>query len=122
MLFFDKKPVAKAPPTKEIWVYDLRSNRNFSLRQNPIKPKDLTDFINCYRAEAPSRREETDHFRRFTYSEIVARDKVSLDIQLQHDTMKVSQRVPPQALMKEILNDLEEAMKQFAVAEREIRR
>jgi len=48
VLFFDKKPAAKAPATKQVWVYDLRSNRNFSLRQNPIKPEDLTDFIRCY--------------------------------------------------------------------------
>src|SRR5260221_4483181 len=36
VLFFDKKSITTNPATKEIWVYDLRSNRNFSLRQNPI--------------------------------------------------------------------------------------
>src|SRR5204863_8652950 len=83
VLFFDKKPVTMKPVTKEIWVYDLRSNRNFSIRQNPIRPEDLKDFIHCYCAENRSQRKETARFRRFKYSEIIARDKASLDIQWQ---------------------------------------
>lgn len=121
VLFFDKKPVAKTPATKEVWVYDLRSNRNFSLRQNPIGPEDLTDFIRCYRADDRTQRTETAHFRRFQYPEIVARDKANLDIQWQDDTMNIVQGETPQALMKKILEDLEEAMREFAAAESEIR-
>jgi type I restriction enzyme M protein len=120
VLFFDKKPPSTAPATKEVWVYDLRSNQKFSLRQNPIESKDFTDFIDCYRADDPTRREETAHFRRFKYSEIMERDKANLDIQWQHETMNATQRESPQLLMKEILNDLEEAMREFASAEREI--
>jgi type I restriction enzyme M protein len=122
VLFFDKKPVADNPATKEVWVYDLRSNRNFSLRQNPIRPEDLTDFIHCYRADDPTRRDETDLFRRFKYSEIIARDKANLDIQWQQETNNVIKEVTPQVLMREILEDLEEAMREFAAAESEIRR
>ncbi len=84
VLFFDKNPIAKTPATKEVWVYDLRSNRKFSLRQNSIQPEDLTDFIDCYRADDRTRRKETVHFRRFRYSEITARDKANLDIQWRH--------------------------------------
>ncbi len=73
VLFFDKSPASKAPATKEIWVYDLRSGRKFSLRQNPIESEDLTDFVRCYNADNPTRRKETPHFRRFKYSEILAR-------------------------------------------------
>ncbi len=122
VLFFDKKPVTKPPATKEVWVYDLRSNRNFSVRQNPIGPEDLTDFIHCYRADDPTRRKETDHFRRFKYSEIIARDKANLDIQWQHETMNATHGGTPQELMKEILEDLKEAVREFAAAESEIRR
>ncbi len=121
VLFFDKKPVTKYPSTKEIWVYDLRSNRNFSLRQNPIGPKDLTDFIQCYYSDDPTQRKETANFRRFKYSEIITRDKANLDIQWQHETKNATQVGTPQALMKEILEDLEEAMREFAAAERAIR-
>ena len=121
MLFFDKKPLAKTTATKELWVYDLRSMRNFSLRQNPIKSDDLTDFIRCYHAENRARRKESAHFRRFKYAEIIARDKASLDIQWQQETADVA-GASPQMLMKEILKDLEEAMREFATAESEVRR
>jgi len=122
VLFFDKKPRTKSPATKEVWVYDLRSNQNFSLRQNFIRPERLTDFIHCYSADDQSRRKETERFRRFTYSEIVARDKANLDIQWQYKAATAIQEGTPQALMKEILGALEEARRELAAAEKEIRR
>ena len=36
VLFFDKKPSAKVPATKDLWVYDLRSERTFSLSPTPV--------------------------------------------------------------------------------------
>ena len=121
VLFFDKKKVGKVPATKDVWFYDLRSNKNFSLRQNPIGPDDLTDFVRCYCADDITGRKETDHFRRFNYSEIVARDKANLDILWQHDTMSTTQGGTHQKLFREILEDLEEAMREFAAAEKKIR-
>jgi type I restriction enzyme M protein len=121
VLFFDKKPVAKAPATKHLWVYDLRSDRSFSLRQNPICSEDLVDFIQCYNADDRTGRKETARFRRFTYAEIIARDKANLDLQWQQET-SAARSETPQALMKEILKDLGEAMEEFAAAESEIRR
>jgi type I restriction enzyme M protein len=117
VLFFDKKATAKTAATKEVWVYDLRSNRRFSLRQNLIQPEDLADFIHCYCADDPTRRKETVHFRRFKYSEIVARDKANLDIQWGNVTADTTQGETPQGLMNEIIKDLEEAVREFANAE-----
>jgi type I restriction enzyme M protein len=122
VLFFDKKRLAMAAATKELWVYDLRSGRSHSLRQNPISSEDLTDFVKCYNAGDRKQREETLHFRRFTYADIIARDKASLDIQWQQEATNATQGETPQALMKEILKDLEEAMREFAAAESEIER
>lgn len=122
VLFFDNKPASKTPATKEMWVYNLRSNHNFSIRKNPIGPDDLTDFVQCYRADDLTRRKETDLFRRFKYSEIITRDKANLDIQWQQDTTKGAKASSPQELMKEILQDLEEAMREFAAAENVIRK
>ena len=121
VLFFDKRPVTNTPATKEIWIYDLRTNRNFSLRQNPLKSEDLADFIHCYRADDRTHRKESTHFRRFKYSEILARDKANLDFQWYEKRMN-TQSVTPHARMKEILEDLEEAMREFAAAESEIRK
>jgi type I restriction enzyme M protein len=120
VLFFDRKPVTKAPATRELWVYDLRSNQKFSLKQNQIEPEDLADFVNCYCADSRTLRKETAHFRRFKYSEIIARDKANLDIQWQQEATNATQDETPQALMREILRDLEEAMREFAAAESEI--
>jgi type I restriction enzyme M protein len=122
VLFFDKKPVTKIPATKEVWVYDLRSGRHFSLRQNPIRTEDLRDFVDSYRADDLARRNETSHFRRFKYSEILKRDKANLDIQWQYDPLNAPHDGTPQALMKEILADLEEAMTEFAAVEIDIGR
>jgi type I restriction enzyme M protein len=122
VLFFDKKRLAMAPATKELWVYDLRSGRSHSLRQNPISSGDLTDFVKSYNADDRKQRQETPHFRRFTYADIVARDKASLDIQWQKEAANGTQGESPRALMKEILKDLEEAMREFAAAEAEIER
>jgi type I restriction enzyme M protein len=122
VLFFDKKSVAKQPATKELWVYDLRSSNSFSLRNNPIRSDDLTDFVRCYSANDRSRRKETDLFRRFKYIEIIARDKANLDIQWQQEIGTTSNGSTPRVLMREILTDLGEAMKEFAAAEEEIQR
>ena len=103
-------------------MYDLRSNQNFTLRQNPIAAEDLSDFVRCYCADDPTRRKETDLFQRFKYSEIIARDKATLDIQWRQDTMGVARVSSPKELMKEILKDLNEAMKEFTAAESEIRK
>ena len=122
VLFFDKKPATSTPATQELWVYDLRSNHKFSLKQSPIGPDDLTDFIQCYHADDLAQRRETNRFRRFGYSEIVARDKASLDFQWQPQEVETTKDETPESLMKEILKDLEEAMREFAAAESEIRR
>jgi hypothetical protein len=50
----------------------------------------------------------------------MARDKANLDIQWQPEGMNPTQGETPQAMMKEILKDLEEAMREFAAAESEI--
>jgi type I restriction enzyme M protein len=121
VLFFEKKRPTKVSSTKELWVYDLRSNQNFSLRQNPIRSEDLADFVRCYHADNRSRRKVTALFRRFTYAEIMARDRANLDIQWQQEVVNSPLKETPQALMKEILKDLEEAMLEFAAAESESR-
>lgn len=120
VLFFDKKPITKAAATKEVWVYDLRT-RNFSIKRNPIRTKHLLDFVQCYNADDHTLREETDNFRCFKYADIIGRDKANLDIHWRHESTDAHKRQTPQALMKEILSDLEEAMAKFAVAEKEIR-
>ena len=52
VLYFDKHaPRADGKPnTKALWVYDFRTNKNFTLKKNPLKPTDLDEFVACYSA------------------------------------------------------------------------
>jgi type I restriction enzyme M protein len=123
VLFFDKKPSsAGTAATKEIWIYDLRSNQKFSLKQKQITSEDLAEFVRCYSPSDRSRRRESRNFRCVKYADIVAREKASLDIQWLHEDASKPNEETPQALIAEILQDLDEAMKEFAAAEAQIRR
>jgi type I restriction enzyme M protein len=33
VLFFDRKPAAEKPWTDKLWVYDLRTNKHFTLKE-----------------------------------------------------------------------------------------
>ena len=82
MLFFDKRapPTDGKPNTKALWIYDLRTNVHFTLKKNPLDAKDLRDFVACYRVGQMGQRKETERFRRFEVDELLARDKLNLDI------------------------------------------
>jgi type I restriction enzyme M protein len=41
VLFFDKKPGAETAWTKQVWIYDLRTNKHFTLKTNPLGRADL---------------------------------------------------------------------------------
>jgi type I restriction enzyme M protein len=122
VLFFDKKPAAKTPWTKELWVYDLRTNKNFTLRQNQITDDDLTEFVACCGARHRRNRKESERFKRFTYADLMARDKANLDIfWLKDDALADTENLPaPAILAAEIAEDLEEALEEFRAVEAEL--
>ena len=37
--------------TRQRWIYDLRTNRHFTLKANPLKHQDLEEFIKLYNPE-----------------------------------------------------------------------
>ena len=39
VLFFDKKPAAETPWTKQLWIYDLRTNKHFTLKTRPAEAR-----------------------------------------------------------------------------------
>jgi len=41
VLFFDRKPGAKEPWTRRVWVYDLRTNKHFTLKTQRMTRADL---------------------------------------------------------------------------------
>jgi len=116
VLFFDRKQVSENPWTEELWIYDLRTNRHFTLKQNPLRYEDLRDFIKCYNPEDRFNRQETDRFKAFTYDELMQRDKVSLDIfWLKDETLEDTENLPePDVIALEITENLESALEQFS--------
>ncbi|WP_250288023.1 HsdM family class I SAM-dependent methyltransferase [Streptomyces atroolivaceus] len=123
VLFFDKKtPRADDKPhTEKLWVYDFRTRKHFTLRKRPLTRADLDEFIEAYRPGRPrSERvasKGTDgRFRVFTYEELVARDKVNLDISWVKDSAldDTDSRLQPEVIAQEIVQDLQGALSEFA--------
>ena len=69
VLFFDRKPASETPWTRDLWIYDLRTNRRFTLKTNPLTRADLDDFVACYNPEARHERQETERFHPFSYDD-----------------------------------------------------
>lgn len=59
VLFFDKKPASETPWTKPLWIYDLRTNKHFTLKTSPLQRSDLDEFVECYNAANRHAREPT---------------------------------------------------------------
>ena len=103
VLFFDKKPASETPWTKKLWIYDLRTNRHFTLKTNPLKREDLDEFVRLYnpanrfdRVPTWSAEQPEGRWRAYTYDELIARDKASLDIfWLRDETLADSDNLPP---------------------------
>lgn len=122
VLFFDNKPASKEPWTKEVWIYDFRTNIHFTLKKNPMKLEDLQDFIKCYnptnrhnRVETYSEENPEGRWRKFKYEEIITRDKTSLDIfWLKDKSLADLDNLPdPDILANEIIDDLEAGLESF---------
>jgi type I restriction enzyme M protein len=123
VVFFDNKPSAKDPWTKETWFYDYRTNVHHTLKKNPLKLSDLQDFIDCYNPGNRHKRKETfdaatnpeGRWRKFTYEEITRRDKTSLDITwLKDKSLAELDNLPdPDVLAEEIAENLESALGSF---------
>ncbi len=122
VLFFDKRPASAETQTRTVWIYDFRTNIHFTLKQNPLTDRDLADFIACYHSENPNDRQETwspdnpdGRWRKFSIDEILARDKVSLDIfWIKDKSLADLDHLPaPDVLADDIIENLQSALEAF---------
>jgi type I restriction enzyme M protein len=127
VIFFDNKPASKDPWTKDIWVYDYRTNIHHTLKKNPLKLDNLKDFITCYNAINRYKRQETwsevstgstspeGRWRKFSYEEIINRDKTSLDITwLKDKSLADLDNLPdPDVIAEDIIENLEAGLESF---------
>lgn len=119
VLFFTNKKGGKDASTKEVWIYDYRTNIHHTLKKKPLTETDLLDFVNCYNPSNIHKREETwaedcvdGRWRKFTYDEIIARDKTSLDIfWIKDESLTDLENLPdPDVLALEIIDNIESAL------------
>lgn len=115
VIFIDKKPASDTPWTKAVWFYDFRTNQHFTLKTNPLRRTHLDDFVACYKPGDRQNRQESERFRRFTYDEIVARDKLNMDIfWLRDESLEDAENLPaPDVIAAEIVENLEAALEEF---------
>jgi type I restriction enzyme M protein len=122
VLFFEKRAASATAWTKDLWIYDLRTNMHFTLKTNPLRRADLDEFVACYN---PSNRHDrnatwseenpTGRWRSYTYDELIQRDKASLDIfWLRDESLEDAANLPePDVIAAEIIEDLRAALEEF---------
>ncbi len=122
VIFFDNKSASPDPWTKTVWYYDYRTNIHHTLKKNTMRFEDLQDFIQCYNPKNRHARKETystenpeGRWRKFTYDEIVARDKTSLDIfWLKDKSLADLDNLPaPDDLAADIIENIEAGLNSF---------
>ncbi len=123
VLFFDNRAASKEPWTKEVWIYDYRTNIHHTLKKKPLRFEDLQEFVACYNPANHHKRKESwdeqsnseGRWRKFSYEQIVARDKTSLDIfWLKDKSLADLDNLPePDVLAGEIIDNLEAGLASF---------
>jgi len=122
VLFFDKRKGSSKPATKDIWFYDYRTNIRHTPKKNPLRPEHLVDFVYCFQAANQAKRKETysneneeGRWRKYSYNELIARDKTNLDIfWLKNENLIDLENLPePDALIDEIVENIESALVSF---------
>ena len=123
MIFFDKMEGRAEAWTDRLWVYDLRTNLHFTLKQSPIQRKDFDEFVACYKPDKLHERQPTwseenleGRWRSYDYEELLKRDKLSLDLfWIKDKSLTDTEALPaPDILATEIADELEAAFELFS--------
>ena len=131
VIFFDKKPASPMMQTKEVWIYDFRTNVHFTLKQHPMNYADLQDFIKCYNPENRYERHETwseenpdGRWRKYKIDDILERDKTSLDIfWIKDKSLADLDNLPsPDELADDIIENLQSALESFQELQEQLKR
>ena len=109
VIFFEK---GCSNSREDLWIYDLRTHMKLSLRANPLKSDDLSDFVHCYSALDRKRRKATpgnsSRWRKFNRKDILQHEGSRLDIHW-NETPSAS-KADPNDLAGEIIEDLHTAL------------
>ena len=118
VLFFDRAPPGSGIATQDLWVYDLRTNQRFTLRERPLEPRRPRRLRRGLRLKRKAARAgESERFRRFAYEDLIKRDKLNLDIFWLKDAGATDpdSLPPPAEIAAEIVDSLELALEKFRI-------
>lgn len=124
VLFFQKGPKGKERGnTKDVWVYDLRTNMPSFGKRNPLTRAHFDEFVTAFGDDANGRSKRKDtgeegRFRRFTIEDIERRGDNLNITWLRDENVERAEDLPePDVIAKEMMdilssatNDLQELM------------
>ena len=115
VLFFHARPRRAEPWTEDLWVYDLRTNKRFTLKERPLRSADMEDFIACARLAERATRQESERFKRYSYSELAARERLDLNLSWirEEGATDPATLPPPAEIAASIADELEAALARF---------
>ncbi|NTH43962.1 N-6 DNA methylase [Agrobacterium rhizogenes] len=109
VIFFDKPKKSGVGTAQRLWVYDLRSDKRFSLRTKPLQNEDLREFVTLYSDPA---REDGERHRSFDVAEVLSNPDCRLDLSWSDPATRL--RAPGLArldeLSKLVADDLQRAL------------
>ena len=106
-------------PAHESWELTGRF-LSVSRTWSPTKSPTFAELRSRYRPDARYKCKESERFKCYTYDELIARDKVSLDlVWLRDESLEDTDNLPPpEVLVGEIAEDLQSALTEIqALAE-----
>lgn len=94
----------KGNPTKETWIYDLRTNIPNMRKRNPLTDELFNDFENCYH-ENP--RKPNKQFKKFTINQIIDNDfKIDFRFVEDQSIENIEDLPDPKIIANQISKDL----------------
>jgi len=125
VLFFERVGGGDEAATEAVWIYDFRTNQHFTLKTRQMTSEHLSPFLAAYKPGEPlSSREESSHFKRYSYADIAAQPGYSLDLwaDVEEEGVEDPADLPePEAIAEEIAERLAEAVEQFAALSASLR-
>jgi type I restriction enzyme M protein len=125
VLFFDKKPGREEAWTRELWVYDLRTNTHYTLKKDPLRRHNLDESVSLYNPEDHhlDRREPRRPLAPVRLRGDPAPRGRHLDLSWIRDKSleDTADLEDPDTIAEEIADDLQAALEQFATVAADLR-
>jgi type I restriction enzyme M protein len=117
VLFFDRPSRPRSSKEKTLWVYDLRTDKRFTLMSNRFSHDDIREFVDLYKSEDRSARRETwsdanrtGRWRAYPVESILQDPQVSLGIAWVNPHGSAFETGDSASIISSLVADLENAL------------